>query len=86
MSDEGRLDYKYPRNLTLTIAVLYLSNYFQTTDQGVIARARDLLGEHNIKLDVVHQEAGCHCCNRPFGSLWTHDLCRQRKGCPRVLR
>jgi len=39
MGDEGKTDHEYPRNLTLTIAVSYLSNYFPPDDQGVIWRA-----------------------------------------------
>lgn len=45
-------DYKVPKRIRLTIACVYLTTYFEKDDQGVVAKARDVLDKHNITLDV----------------------------------
>jgi hypothetical protein len=45
-------DYKVPKRVRLTIACVYLTNYIKSDDQGVIAKAREVLDRHNIELDV----------------------------------
>jgi hypothetical protein len=50
--DDKRTDYKYPKSLKLCIAVFYLENYGKGDDQGTIAKAKEMLAEHNIALEV----------------------------------
>ena len=45
-------NYRIPKRVKLTIGIVYLSSYFKADDQGVVARARDVLDSHNIALDV----------------------------------
>jgi hypothetical protein len=51
MSDRDT-DFRNPKRVRLTIACVYLSNYFPKDDQGVIAKARAILDEHNLDVDV----------------------------------
>jgi len=44
--------FRNPKRVRLTIACIYLDNYFKDDDQGIIAKARDMLDEHNLQLDV----------------------------------
>lgn len=50
--NERDKDYRLPKRVKLTIACVYLDNYKKTDDQGVIAKARGMLDEHNIELSV----------------------------------
>jgi hypothetical protein len=45
-------DYRLPKRVRLTVACVYLSNYGKDDDQGVIAKAKAMLDEHNIGLDL----------------------------------
>src|ERR1043166_669477 len=51
MADRDKA-FRNPKRVRLTIACIYLSNYFPSDDQGVIAKARAMLDEHNLQLDV----------------------------------
>jgi hypothetical protein len=51
MSDRDT-DYRLPKRVRLTVACVYLSNYGKDNDQGVIAKAKAMLDEHNISLDL----------------------------------
>lgn len=89
MGDEGRTDYKYPKYLKLTIAVFYLGNYFKSTDQGTINRARDMLSDHNIELDVWPSLGKKHGYNTiPFGDrlVGPDDYSPLRKEIARILK
>ena len=46
-------NYRLPKRIRLTIACLYLNSYFAANDRGVIAKAREVLDQHNIQLDVL---------------------------------
>ena len=50
--NERDKNYRLPKRIKLTIACVYLDNYKKNDDQGVIAKARDMLNEHNIELSV----------------------------------
>ena len=45
-------NYRLNKRIRLTIACLYLNSYFAANDRGVIAKAREVLDQHNIQLDV----------------------------------
>ena len=45
-------DYQNPRRVRLTVACVYLESYFKDTDRGMVAKAREVLDQHNIELDV----------------------------------
>lgn len=45
-------DYKNPKRVRLTVACVYLESYFEKGDRGMVAKARKVLDEHNIELDV----------------------------------
>lgn len=45
-------DFRNPKRVRLTIACIYLNSYFKNDDQGVVAKAREVLDKHNIELDV----------------------------------
>lgn len=45
-------DFKNPKRVRLTVACVYLESYFREGDRGMIAKAREVLYEHNIELDV----------------------------------
>lgn len=45
-------DYKSSKRVRLTVACVYLESYFKDTDRGMVAKARDVLDQHNIELDV----------------------------------
>lgn len=44
--------FRNPKRVRLTITCIYLDNYFERDDLGVIAKARVLLEEHNLQLGV----------------------------------
>jgi len=52
MSDDRQTDYQYPGSLKLCVAVFYLENYHRGDDQGTIAKANNMLADHNVTLDV----------------------------------
>jgi hypothetical protein len=45
-------NFKNPKRIRLTAACVYLESYFKEGDRGMIAKARKVLDEHNIELDV----------------------------------
>ena len=45
-------NFKNPKRIRLTIACIYLDNHFKNDDQAVIRKAKDMLDEHNLALDV----------------------------------
>ena len=45
-------NYKNPKRIRLTVACVYLESYFGVGDRGMVAKARKVLDEHNIELDV----------------------------------
>lgn len=45
-------DFKNPKRIRLTVACVYCESYFGTGDRGMLAKARKVLDEHNIELDV----------------------------------
>lgn len=52
MSDEAQTDYKLSKTVRLTAGVLYHSNYYKASNEGTVAKAIDMLAEHNLELDV----------------------------------
>jgi hypothetical protein len=44
--------FRNSKRVRLTIACIYLDNYFKKNDQGVVIKAFDMLDEHNLHLDV----------------------------------
>jgi len=50
--NERDKNYRLPKRVKLTIACVYVDNYKKNDDQGVIAKAREMLDEHNIELAV----------------------------------
>lgn len=47
-------NYRSPKRVKLTVGCVYLESYFKDTDRGMIAKAREVLDQHNIELDVFH--------------------------------
>lgn len=45
-------DYRSPNRVRLTVGCVYLETYFKDTDRGMVAKAREVLDQHNIELDV----------------------------------
>ena len=45
-------NFKNPKRIRLTAACVYLESYFKEGDRGMVAKARKVLDEHNIELDV----------------------------------
>ena len=45
-------DYRSPKRVRLTVGCVYMESYFENTDRGMIAKAREVLDQHNIELDV----------------------------------
>lgn len=45
-------NYRSPRRVRLTVGCVYLESYFEQTDRGMVAKAREILNQHNIELDV----------------------------------
>ena len=45
-------NYKYPKRIRLTVACVYLESYYKEGDRGLVGKARDVLYDHNIELDV----------------------------------
>lgn len=45
-------NFRNPKRTRLTIACIYLDNYYKNDDQGVVAKAKAMLDEHNLELDV----------------------------------
>lgn len=45
-------NYRSPKRVRLTVGCVYLETYFENTDRGMIAKAREVLDKHNIELDV----------------------------------
>lgn len=50
--NERDKDFRLAKRVKLTIACVYVDNYKKDDDQGVIAKARDMLDKHNIELAV----------------------------------
>lgn len=50
--DEREKGFRLKKKVSLTVACVYLDNYKNDDDQGVIAKARDVLAEHNIELSL----------------------------------
>lgn len=50
--NERDKNYRLTKRVKLTIACVYVDNYKKENDQGVIAKAREMLDEHNIELAV----------------------------------
>src|SRR5215213_727420 len=44
--------FENPKRVRLTVACVYLESYFKDTDRGMVAKAREVLDQHNIELDV----------------------------------
>jgi hypothetical protein len=44
--------FKNPKRNRLNIACVYLTNYFAADDQGEIAKAKTVLDQHNLQLEV----------------------------------
>ncbi|QQS40247.1 MAG: hypothetical protein IPM63_12885 [Acidobacteriota bacterium] len=51
MSDTNT-GYRNPKRVRLTVGLVYFSTYFKNDDRGVVAKAREVLDDHNIELDV----------------------------------
>lgn len=49
---EREKNYRLPKRVKLTIACVYIDNYKKNDDQGLIAKASEMLDEHNIELAV----------------------------------
>ncbi|MCI0365603.1 MAG: hypothetical protein L0219_17210 [Phycisphaerales bacterium] len=45
-------NFRNPKRVRLTIACVYLDNYYKSDDQGVIRKAKEMLDEHNLELDM----------------------------------
>lgn len=45
-------NFKNPKRIRLTVACVYLESYFKEGDRGLVRKAREVLYEHNIELDV----------------------------------
>lgn len=45
-------NFRNPKRIRLTIACIYLTTYKKSDDQGIIAKAREVLNRHNLELDV----------------------------------
>jgi hypothetical protein len=50
--NERDKNYRLAKRVKLTIACVYVDNYKIANDRGTIAKARDMLDEHNIELAV----------------------------------
>ncbi|NOT48021.1 MAG: hypothetical protein HOP17_09790 [Acidobacteria bacterium] len=50
--NERDKEFRLAKKVKLTIACLYVDNYKKNDDQGVIAKAREMLEAHNIELSV----------------------------------
>src|SRR5450631_1204696 len=46
------IGFRNTKRARLTIACIYLDNYFKKDDQGVVGKALDMLNMHNLQLDV----------------------------------
>jgi hypothetical protein len=46
------INYKHPKRVRITIACVYLNNHFKPDDQGVVAKAKEMLDKHGLELDV----------------------------------
>ncbi|MBK9153625.1 MAG: hypothetical protein IPM25_05335 [Chloracidobacterium sp.] len=49
--------FKLPKRAKVNIICVYLSNYFLNDDQGEVAKAKSVLDNHNIQLEVWPQGA-----------------------------
>lgn len=55
MDDSKSTTFKNTKRVRLNIACVYLSNYFLSDDQGEVAKARTILDDHNLQLEVWPQ-------------------------------
>ena len=45
-------NYRLSKRIRLTVGCVFFSTYYKSDDRGVVAKAKALLDEHNIELDV----------------------------------
>lgn len=58
MADDEDKNYKHSKSVKLKIVMVYLKSYFEKDDQGIVLKARNMLKEHNLDLDIWPNQDG----------------------------